>query len=347
MREKPSVADSTRNPRTSSINHDREQIKKRDVIREVHLDNEQASYKFYSLLSRLPFPKSYPGKIMLVIFFGTSLPMLTIIFYLLIFFTLSIMATLQILGITLLVTILGTGFTIYTLRLLLSPLTLVSRNLYDYVNDRKLPDLPTHFTDEAGRLMGLTQHTIGSIDNLIQSLEKASITDHLTGAYNRHSGEKRLKEDISRVKRSGGTISLVMLDIDDFKLINDQYGHDTGDVCIKHFVNIMRSNIREGDLLVRWGGDEFLLILFNSDLQFSGKILERICLAIKDQPAQTYQGEIDLTMSVGICEYNGKDSAEIFFKKADSALLLAKRLGKSQIIYYPDSIAQLTHKFVA
>lgn len=343
----PSKINSIHNPKTSLNNHNKEQIKKSDNIHERPLDNKQASYKFYSLLSRIPFPRSYSGKIVLIIYLGTCLPMLCIIFYLLASFSPGSVSTLQILTITLIVTILGTGFTLYTLHSLLSPITLVSRNLYEYINNKRMPNLPTHFTDEVGRLMGNVQYTISHIDNIIQSLEKTSITDHLTGVYNRHSGEKRLREDISRVKRSGGTISLVMLDIDDFKLVNDQYGHDAGDICLKHFVKIIRSNIREGDLLVRWGGDEFILILFNSDLRSSEKILERICLAVREQPAQSSQGEIHLTLSVGMCQYNGKDDAEMFFKKADSALLLAKRLGKSQIIYYPDSIDQLTHEFVA
>lgn len=331
----PSNLISIHKRKPSLPNHDKEQIKESATIHEGHPDKKQASYKFYSLLSRLRFPKSYSGKVIVLIHFGICLPLLSIMVYLLPFFSLSFILTLQILTIMLVVTILGSVVTLHAVRSLVSPLTLVSRALHDYILDKKMPNLPTHFTDEVGRLMEDVQLTVSHLDQLIQSLEKTSMTDHLTGAYNRHSGEKRLKEDISRVKRSGGTISLAMLDIDDFKHVNDQYGHHTGDICLMHLVKIIRGSIREGDLLVRWGGDEFMLILFNSDLQSSGKILERICLAVREQPKENTRGRIHLTLSVGMCQYNGKDDGEVFFKKADSALLLAKRLGKSQVVHYP------------
>jgi diguanylate cyclase (GGDEF)-like protein len=155
------------------------------------------------------------------------------------------------------------------------------------------------------------------------------MTDYLTGVYHRYSGEKRLREDISRAERSGKEISLVMLDIDEFKLINDRYGHDVGDICLKHVVKIIQTNIRKGDWLVRWGGDEFILILFDSDEKSSERIVERIGIAVREQPALTPKGEISMSLSVGMCQHNGKDDAQELFKKADSALLSAKRLGKS------------------
>ncbi len=336
----------SQDPKISYIKTYRDQAKRSDKAREIAVDVEESSYKFYKFLSRLPFPMSFTGKIMLVIFIGTCLPMLGTAFYFISTYQTGIIPSTKILSLMLPASIFGTCFTIYSLNTLLSPLKLVSRNLHDYVNFKKLPSLPTHFTDELGGLMKNVQHALCTIDDLIKTLERASITDHLTGAYNRHSGEKRLKEDISRVQRNGGAISLVMLDIDDFKSINDRYGHDTGDVCIKHLVNTIRSNIREGDLLARWGGDEFMLTLFDSDLQCSEKILERICHVTREHPSLTCHGEIPLTLSVGICQYNGEDDVDMFFRKADSALLAAKRLGKSQIVYHPDSVALISHRLV-
>ena len=346
MRKATPKANPSQDPKISYIKTYREPAKKGEKTSEIAPNVEESSYKFYSFISRLPFPISFSWKIMLLILVGTCLPMLGTVLYLTAIdrHPLGARTTNHVLFITLAIT--GMGFIYYSLNSLLAPLKLVSRNLREYVNFKKLPNLPTHFTDELGGLMKNVQHTLCIIDDLIESLEKASVTDYLTGAYNRHSGEKRLKEDISRAQRNGGAISLVMLDIDDFKSINDRYGHDTGDVCIKHLVSTIKSNIREGDLLARWGGDEFMLTLFDSDLECSGKILQRICHIIREHPSLTCHGEIPLTLSVGICEYNGEDDGDSFFRKADRALLAAKRLGKSQVVYYPDCVAQVSHRLV-
>jgi diguanylate cyclase (GGDEF)-like protein len=289
--------------------------------------------QLYSLLSSLSFPKSYLGKIMLVAFLGTNVPLLVLIFYSL-YQSNEFDSKLKILLITLVATLLGAVFTLYVLYLLLSPVSLASRMLRDYINDKKMPELPTEFTDEAGRLMADIQYTVKSSDELIQSLEKTTMTDYLTGVYNRYSCEIRLREDVARAQRGGETMSLVMLDIDDFKLINDRYGHDNGDTCLRQAVDIIRNNIRQGDWLARWGGDEFIIMLFNSDEESSVKTMERIGLALGDNSITTQQSQISLTLSIGICQYNGEDEPTTLFKKVDVALLQAKRRGKGQIVAF-------------
>jgi diguanylate cyclase (GGDEF)-like protein len=249
---------------------------------------------------------------------------------------------LQLLIIALVGTVLGTGFTLYMLYLLLAPVSLASRMLRDYINDKKVPELPTQFTDEVGRLMADIQYTVKNSDELIQSLEKTSMTDYLTGVYNRYSCEMRLGEDIARVRRGGETMSLVMLDIDDFKLINDRYGHYNGDACLKQIVDIIRNNIRQGDWLARWGGDEFILLLFNSDEESSVGTMKRIGVALGENPITSEHDNISLTLSIGICQYNGEDAPEILFRKVDIALLQAKHRGKGQIVAYSAFEALLT-----
>jgi diguanylate cyclase (GGDEF)-like protein len=295
----------------------------------------------YSLLSALPFPTSYLGKIMLVAFLGIHVPLLALIFYSL-YLPGGLDSKLQLLIIALVGTVLGTGFTLYMLYLLLSPVSLASRMLRDYINDKKVPELPTQFTDEVGRLMADIQYTVKNSDELIQSLEKTSMTDYLTGVYNRYSCEMRLGEDIARVRRGGETMSLVMLDIDDFKLINDRYGHYNGDACLKQIVDIIRNNIRQGDWLARWGGDEFILLLFNSDEESSVGTMKRIGVALGENPITSEHDNIGLTLSIGICQYNGEDALEILFRKVDIALLQAKHRGKGQIVAYSAFEALLT-----
>ncbi len=291
--------------------------------------------KLYSLLSRLPFPKSYPVKILLTAFIGTHVPLLVLIFYLVLSHPLSYESAWHILAIALLATLVGAALTLYTLFALLKPVSLASQKLRGYITNKWMPDLPTIFTDQAGKLMADVQYTVENLDELINSLKTASMMDYITGTYNRQAGEKRLIEDIARVQRSDDTMSLVMLDVDNLKLVNDLYGHDTGDICLKHLVSTIKSNIRKSDWLARWGGDEFVLVLFSNKEEPSAKILERICTALKEETVYTLQrDEINLTISVGVYKYNGKDDIKSLLIKMDNALYEAKRGGKNQIAYY-------------
>ncbi|NIP38258.1 MAG: GGDEF domain-containing protein, partial [Candidatus Dadabacteria bacterium] len=160
-----------------------------------------------------------------------------------------------------------------------------------------------------------------------------SNTDYLTGIYNRFSAETRLKEDISRSMRSDHKMTLVLMDLDDFKKINDEYGHDIGDFCLKHVVNIIKSNIRESDWLARWGGDEIMLMLLDSDEVYASTVLQRITSTLEENSIPNSQGPIRLTLSVGISQYRSEYDFDKYYKQVDTALLEAKRRGKGQIVY--------------
>jgi len=186
-------------------------------------------------------------------FIGTHVPLIALIFYFLLSHPLGLKSILHILAIALISTLLGTGFSLYMLHALLTPLRLASQKLREYIINKRIPDLPDHFTDEAGQLMADVRYTVEHLDKVIDSLKKASIMDYLTGVYNRHGGEKRLVEDIARVHRSGDPMTLVILDVDNLKLINDQYGHDTGDICLKHITNIIEKKHSQGRLACKMG----------------------------------------------------------------------------------------------
>lgn len=128
-------------------------------------------------------------------------------------------------------------------------------------------------------------------------------------------------------------MTLILLDLDDFKKINDQFGHDIGDFCLKHVVNIIKTNIRESDWMARWGGDEIMIMLFDSDELFASAVLERIISGLDENSIPTTQGLIKLTISVGVSQFKQSYDMESFFKKTDMALLEAKRKGKGQIVY--------------
>lgn len=295
--------------------------------------------RLYSFLSRLPYPKSYLGKIMLVAFLGTHVPLLALIFYFVLSSPLEPAASIKILAVALVATLLGTGFTLYSLYSLLVPISVTSDMLHNYISDKKFPGLPTGFHDQAGKLMADVQYTVKHLEDIIESLKKTSMTDYLTGVYNRHAGEARLKEDLGRTMRDKSMMSLVVLDIDNFKQINDQYGHEVGDMCLKEVANIINKNIRQGDWLSRWGGDEFVLALFHAREKSSTMILERIYAAIKEISIHASTGEkVNLSVSAGICPFNGQDDSDTLFDKADQALYQAKREGRKRISTYKESV---------
>ena len=288
----------------------------------------------YALLSRLGFPKSYRGKIMLVAFLGTHAPLIALVFYLLLGSSLGLGPALRILALMVVVTLVGTTVTLLTLRALLAPISLTSSALKRYMDDRQVPDLPVGFTDEAGQLMADVRYAIGHLDESIRSLEGLSATDPLTGLLNRRQGEKLLAEEAARVRRGAETITLGVVDVDRFKHINDTYGHQAGDICIRHVADAIRRNIRQGDWLARWGGDEFVVVLrdFNPFAQ-TETVLQRIVRALKDSPLRLPQGEeLVLTVTVGASRYSGEKDLRELLAKADEAMYEAKREGRPWIL---------------
>jgi diguanylate cyclase (GGDEF)-like protein len=300
------------------------------MVRDNLLDEvTQEGLGTYALLSRLGFPKSYRGKIMLVAFLGTHAPLIALVFYLLVGSSLGLGPALRILALMVVVTLVGTAATLLALRGLLAPISLTSSALERYMDDRQVPDLPTGFTDEAGQLMADVRYAISHLDESNRSLEGLSATDPLTGLLNRRQGEKLLAEGAARVRRSAETLTLGVVDVDRLKQINDTYGHQAGDKCIRHVADVIRRNIRQGDWLARWGGDEFVVVLrdFNPFAQ-TETVLQRIVRDLKDSPLRLPQGEeLVLRVTVGATRYAGEKDLRELLAKADEAMYEAKREG--------------------
>ena len=159
--------------------------------------------KTYASLARIRVPKSYSGKIMLVVFAGTHLPLVALVLYLLLATPGGLGTHSGVLAALLIATLLGFVATLFALRALLAPVRLASSSLETYLDERRKPELPTGFSDEAGKLMADVQHALDHLDTMILSLEGLSGTDHLTGLPNRREGEVRLAEDHARAKRGG------------------------------------------------------------------------------------------------------------------------------------------------
>lgn len=156
--------------------------------------------------------------------------------------------------------------------------------------------------------------------------------DSLTGVYNRRFLDSKLKDEFERHKRYSGEFSIIMLDIDYFKKINDDYGHQCGDYILKSFSSRIASLIRNVDSLARFGGEEFVCLLPQTSLIFAEKIAERFRTVIMEQE-HNYEGRIiKITISLGISGLNDQiTSPNELMKKADEALYRAKENGRNRV----------------
>ncbi|BAN35614.1 hypothetical protein SCD_n01803 [Sulfuricella denitrificans skB26] len=166
-----------------------------------------------------------------------------------------------------------------------------------------------------------------------QKLETQALTDELTGLPNRRAAELRFDEEIARAKRDGIGFSVATGDLDRFKLINDHYGHGVGDEVLQQVSLIMRQALREGDWLARWGGEEFILFLHDSDRADAIAAAERVRLAIKAHPLKTGHGSLEITASfgIGVCQAGDEDISQAL-SESDSCLYEAKRKGRDCVV---------------
>lgn len=165
-------------------------------------------------------------------------------------------------------------------------------------------------------------------------------TDPLTGAYNRRAMEDKLAHDIQFHLQNQTPLTLVILDIDFFKKVNDTYGHDAGDQCLIQFVKMIESEIKADDFLARFGGEEFALIFHDLDAQGSQKVVERIRQHIQSECIITPTVEFNVTASFGIVELSQFPDTPLesipntLFKAADQALYHAKENGRNQSVIF-------------
>ena len=174
-------------------------------------------------------------------------------------------------------------------------------------------------------------------------LEKLSLTDPLTGLYNRRFLEPRLEEEISRSRRQGQSFSLILADLDNFKIYNDICGHLAGDKALRKAALLMRRSAREMDLVVRYGGEEFCLILPNTSKKESLFVAERLRRSIESDifPGETNLPLGRLTVSLGVAAYpEDGDAIHDLINAADLALYRAKALGRNRTVLYDSALAR-------
>jgi two-component system cell cycle response regulator len=171
-------------------------------------------------------------------------------------------------------------------------------------------------------------------DNVQQSMELA-VTDPLTGLFNRRYMERHLNTLVEKSAGRGKALSVLILDIDYFKSINDHFGHDAGDDVLREFADRMRTCVRGIDLACRYGGEEFVVVMPDTDLPVATMVAERIRRRVAGEPFPIHRGErsIEVTISIGIAaRSNPQDDATAILKRADEALYRAKRDGRNRVV---------------
>jgi diguanylate cyclase (GGDEF)-like protein len=168
------------------------------------------------------------------------------------------------------------------------------------------------------------------VRNIHGKLNELADNDPLTGLPNRRYFHRNLEHALLLKKRFNTNLSLLFLDLDNFKTINDTKGHDVGDKVLKHIAKILNITIRETDFISRWGGEEFIVLLLDSDINGASSSAENLCKTIEQDESLIDLVGHKVTASLGVTEVQEHDDIDVIFKRVDSALYQAKAAGKNQ-----------------
>jgi diguanylate cyclase (GGDEF)-like protein len=160
-----------------------------------------------------------------------------------------------------------------------------------------------------------------------KKLEKISVTDALTGIYNRRYYMQTIEHEMHNAKRYNYPLSIMMMDIDFFKQVNDMHGHNVGDEVLREYAKFIKLHLREGDTFCRVGGEEFIVILPHTKVQEAQKVAEKLRVEI-----EAYKKIVPVTMSFGVTQYIQGESEDFMYKRADDALYEAKKSGRNRVV---------------
>lgn len=208
----------------------------------------------------------------------------------------------------------------------------------------------THNKEEALRVRALLPAIQDYVDaakpeivskKLMQTLEKSARTDALTGLFNRKYLEESIDKIVHQSNRSNTPYGVLMADIDHFKMINDTYGHDVGDEAIRIIAQTLEQCVRQSDLVVRYGGEEFIVLLYNCDADYVKSVAEKIRIAFSKKKIKAKHETFSKTISIGAAMFP-KQSENFWqvIKYADVALYYAKNSGRNKVVLYDPSLVK-------
>ncbi|MDG6773068.1 diguanylate cyclase [Thiomicrorhabdus sp. ZW0627] len=184
--------------------------------------------------------------------------------------------------------------------------------------------LESLINQRAGELIKLNH----KLKSQVEEAQYNASHDVLTGAFNRRCFEERFHQELDRVKRYAHPLSVILVDVDDFKVFNDNYGHKMGDEVLRCVANLLKQHLRDSDLLARWGGEEFIAILPNTKLEQAAEKAEQLRQIIANTH---FLDKANITCSFGVTAYTQGDTSDSIFSRADKALYKAKSLNRNNI----------------
>lgn len=192
--------------------------------------------------------------------------------------------------------------------------------------------------EELDELRTRVNHANGEITRLQIELEQTSELirhDPLTGVLNRKGLDEALARETALAQRRGSALCIGLLDVDNFKLINDQHGHQTGDEALQHLSEVVRENVRPQDSVARYGGEEFVILLPDTQLDSAVNTLVRLQRALTKRFFLARQQKLLITFSAGVVQMHADESPESAIDRADKAMYIAKRSGKNRVVAAP------------
>lgn len=177
---------------------------------------------------------------------------------------------------------------------------------------------------------------LGLSDKLLQLrrdrdlASRQATMDPVTKILNRHGIEERLFKEVEDARGRGDTLSIAFVDLDNFKDINDRHGHSVGDQCLRIVSWRLRNQLRRGDALGRYGGDEFLVVLPGHDAQSALRIAERMRVSVECRPLSMPDASVAASLSIGVAELAPGESMSSLFERADTALYASKAAGRNR-----------------
>lgn len=184
-------------------------------------------------------------------------------------------------------------------------------------------------TLELNRALTEVADLAAHLNESLKQVEQLAVTDTLTDTYNRRKFDETIVQEHHHAEHGKSPFSLIMFDIDHFKKVNDKFGHSAGDLVLKQLCHLIRGLIRQGDLLIRWGGEEFLILLPSTLIEEAGPFAERIRLEVE---REQFVDVGSITISLGVAQIRAGDSIDTLLKRVDNALYRAKQEGRNRVV---------------
>lgn len=268
------------------------------------------------------FPRSLQLRLFAVCFVGTHLPLTAFLIWAVMTGQLDVLGVLLVTGATLLGTIIAVGG-IYAL---LAPIDVAARALNDAENGEIALVPNVGGADLAARLLAAVNRAAGATAERVRKLSREASVDPLTNVLNRRG----LLQELDALTEQETTGALALVDMDHFKLVNDQLGHDTGDRVLRDFARVLSGTVRQTDFVARWGGEEFLVYFRGATEAQAQSVLMRIAERIRNEPL-AHLGERPLTFSAGTTAASRR-TLDDSLRRADAALYEAKHRGRARIL---------------